>query len=521
MPRKRGGYKRRWATPLLVGGGLALLAAALQGTPAYAHGFGQRYDLPVPLWLYLIGAGAAVAMSFVVMGVFMRGSSISGAYPRFNLLRWPIARALTSPAALLPLRLASVALFLLVIAAGLAGGQEPTDNVAPTLVWVIWWVGMAYASALIGNVWAVINPWRIIFDWAETLFRLFSPGRGLSLNQSWPAGWGVWPGLLLFLAFAWAELVFVDSAMPAHIARMAIVYSVITWAGMAVYGKERWLRRGEAFSLAFGFLARFAPTEARNLDPSVCDACPADCQDVDMECVDCGRCFAKTPPSRRELNLRPFAVGLLRNEGVSVSAAAFVLLLLSTVTYDGLTATPLWVSVHDWLSGQLPNSTLIGTLGLAVFPTLFGGVYLVVAALMSWAGGGRVPVGAVARGFVYSLIPIALAYHLAHFLSYLLIQGQLIIPLASDPFGFGWDLLGTVDYRVNLAIINARTTWLLAVGAIVVGHIISVYLAHVIAHRVIKERRLARRSQYPMLALMVGYTMVSLWILAQPITESS
>ena len=192
------------------------------------------------------------------------------------------------------------------------------------------------------------------------------------------------------------------------------------------------------------------------------------------------------------------------------------------MTYDGLTATPLWASIHDGLLNTFAGSSdVVGTLGLLVFPLLFGLVYLVTSWLIAQIVNQPNAVIKIARTFVYSLIPIALAYHLAHFLSFLLIQGQLAIPLASDPLGMGWDLFGTTDYQTNLRIINARTTWLLAVVAIVVGHIISVFLAHTIAHRAFKERGLALRSQLPMLALMVGYTMVSLWILAQPITESS
>ncbi|MBI4311002.1 MAG: hypothetical protein HY681_04390 [Chloroflexi bacterium] len=125
----------------------------------------------------------------------------------------------------------------------------------------------------------------------------------------------------------------------------------------------------------------------------------------------------------------------------------------------------------------------------------------------------------LARAFVFSLIPIALAYHLAHFLAFLLIQGQLLVPLASDPFGWGWDLLGTARYTVNVNVVGAKFAWFLGVGAIVVGHIVAVYVAHVMALRQVGERRAALRSQYPMLALMVGYTMVSLWIIAQPIVE--
>jgi hypothetical protein len=117
------------------------------------------------------------------------------------------------------------------------------------------------------------------------------------------------------------------------------------------------------------------------------------------------------------------------------------------------------------------------------------------------------------------LIPIALAYHLSHYLSYLLIQGQLLITLVSDPFGYGWDLFGTATFKPNIAIVNAKFAWVVSVAAIVLGHIIAVYISHVTAVRQLKDRRSALRSQYPMLVLMIAYTMTSLWILAQPITE--
>jgi hypothetical protein len=123
----------------------------------------------------------------------------------------------------------------------------------------------------------------------------------------------------------------------------------------------------------------------------------------------------------------------------------------------------------------------------------------------------------VAGTFAYSLIPIALAYNIAHFITLLLIQGQLIIPLASDPFGYGWNLLGTEGYQINIGVINARILWYLSVGLIVVGHIMAVYLAHLISLRTFQDRATAISSQYPMLMLMVIYTVVSLWTIAQPI----
>ena len=136
---------------------------------------------------------------------------------------------------------------------------------------------------------------------------------------------------------------------------------------------------------------------------------------------------------------------------------------------------------------------------------------------MAYAAGDDLSVSQIARSFVYSLVPIALAYNIAHFFTLLAIQGQLIIPLASDPFGYGWDLFGTAGYKVNIALVNARFAWVLSVIAIVLGHIIAVYLSHVIALRAMRDHRSAMRSQYPMLGLMVMYTVISLWIVAQPI----
>ena len=204
---------------------------------------------------------------------------------------------------------------------------------------------------------------------------------------------------------------------------------------------------------------------------------------------------------------------------------AFVLVLLSTVTFDGFTATPAWASVEGRLYAALgalgdARLTFIGTLGLIAFPLLFGLVYVGFARWMAWMGDDQLTTSTVARLFVLSLVPIAIAYHLAHYFTYLLIQGQLLIRLASDPFGFGWDLFGTARYRPDIGIVGARAVWYTAVVAIVVGHVIAVYVAHVVALREYRDRRAALRSQLPMLVLMVGYTVVSLWIIAQPIVES-
>lgn len=496
------------------------VSIALLGGPAYAHGFGERYDLPVPLELYVVGAGAAVGLSFVVVGLFVKGSPNVHDYPRFNVLNWRLGRVLTHPIIAISLRTLSVGLLILIVIAGITGTDKPTMNFAPIMVWVIWWVGTAYASALIGNIWSLINPWSATFSWAEHFYHRVNPEGDLDLGQDYPSSLGVWPGLILFLGFAWTEIVYGQSSVPGRIALMALAYSGITWGGMFIYGRETWLRHGEAFSLAFGFLARFSPTEIRVTDTAVCKDCLVDCLDLDGNCIDCVECYSASAPEYREFNVRPYGVGLIRKEKIPTSMMLFVVALLSTVTFDGFTATPLWSEIFYFLIEVIPNISTVGTIGLVVFPLIFLVVYLFFAAVMATISGNRVRYTDVARNFSFTLIPIALAYHLAHFFAFLLVQGQLIIPLMSDPLGRGWDLFGSAGYTVNISLVNAQTAWFVSIAAIVIGHIAAVYLAHVIALRTIPERHLAIRSQYPMMVLMVGYTMISLWILAQPIVEA-
>ncbi|MGH3086517.1 MAG: hypothetical protein ACRDSJ_04270, partial [Rubrobacteraceae bacterium] len=341
------------ARRLAIGLALALFFLAPPGT-AVAHAFGQRYDLPVPLWLYLYGASAAVLLSFVLVGFFVGGEHAPRRYPRFDLLSVGFFRAtLASRPFLLGLRVLSVALFLLVVASGLLGAQSPRLNFAPTFVWVIWWVGMGFFTAFVGNFWAVANPWRILFEWADGLARRLGVEEGLEMKTPYPASWGVWPAVALFFVFVWIELVFWGAATPNNIVLLALFYSSLTWTGMALFGKETWLRRGEVFSVFFGVLAKFAPTETRVKGTALC--------------VNCRECFARAAPEERELNLRPPAAGLFLPEEHSVSRLVFVVFMLAAVTCDGLMATAPWVELFGFF---FPFLEALGGWGGSVFATV-------------------------------------------------------------------------------------------------------------------------------------------------------
>ncbi|MDE2860125.1 MAG: hypothetical protein OYI31_00690 [Chloroflexota bacterium] len=504
---------------------LLAVPAALAVSPVYAHGFGERYSLPVPLEYYLAGAGAAVALSFALIGLFVGGTPGGGRQWRFNLLSVPrLGVFLQSRLLITPIKVAAVGLLTLVVTAGFLGDQDSGVNIAPTLVWIVWWVGLGFFVALVGNVWPLINPWSITFGWAEGLLSRMRPGRELDLRFEYPRGLGVWPAFGLFLGFAWLENSYPGASEPEIMALAVVTYSLVTWVGMLMFGRHVWLRYGEAFSVVFGVLARFAPSELRTTSDRCMD-CEADCGNAGDTCVNCCLCWERSPRAERELNVRPYAAGLAVRERVTADVMAMVLLLLATVTFDGLSSTPLWTEVRDSLFSTTSSMfganavVAIDTMGLLLIPALFMVTYLVFSWVMAIASGGEAPAGEMALAFVFSLVPIALAYNIAHFFTLLVINGQLIIPLASDPFGYGWDLLGTAGYVINPGVVTARATWLLSVGVIVAGHIIAVYVAHMIAIGTMKNRRSALRSQYPMMGLMVVYTMASLWIIAQPIVE--
>jgi hypothetical protein len=476
--------------------GATMLAVLLPGT-AFAHGFGDRYDLPVPLGLYMSAAGAAVVLSFVVIGVFAK-RDIGGSYPQHDLRRRNLGRALAHPITLDTARALSAFVFILYLLAGLFGTEEPNANLVPTMTWVLFWVGIAYFSALVGDVWSLINPWKVLFGYAESLVWKLT-GRDLARYEPYPERWSAWPAVLLFLAFAWVEVVYTGSGVPLSVVTLALGYSAVTLLGMWWFGREEWLRNGEVFTIVFGFLATFAPTQV------------AESEDPDAE--------------DHSFVLRPWGAGLLTVPKPEISRAALLVLMLATVSFDGFVETGTWTEI---LVSLLPAFSFFGsyafsamtTIGLLLAPVLFFGVFALTAWLMGWLVNS--PLGAVylIRTFVFSLVPIALAYHIAHFFSFLMIQGQRLIPLASDPFGWGWDLFGTADYAIDIGVVNARFVWFLSIAAIVVGHIVAVYVAHVYALRTFPGKGDAVRSQYPMLVLMAGYTMVSLWIVAQPIVES-
>jgi hypothetical protein len=484
---------------------VSVLVVACVATGAHAHGFGQRFDLPLPLWLWLTGAGATIVLTFVALALFARQRDFGRAFRRsIDLLQFAPLRRVAHPLAVV-LRIVVGALFVLTVCAGFFGNPDAYKNLSVTMVWVLWWVGMAFFCALVGDLWEVVNPLPTLYRSAVRLFG-GRAARG-SLGWAYPARLGAWPAVVLFFAFAWAELVWQEKDVPRAIATALLAYAVLSWLGMLLFGVEVWLRQGDAFAMAFRVLGRFAPIALRS----------------------------STPAEPARLRLRPYGAGLLTDEPVPNSVAAFVLLMLATVTFDGFHETPLMDRIGTGAQTSRPiaeslfalasatsmdETQWLNTIVLLLFPIAFVLIFRGVGAWMLRLAGRPLrgsQADADMNAMVWSLVPIAVAYHLAHYVSLLLTTGQFIIPLASDPFGWGWNLFGTRGHAVDLGIVRPAVYWYGAVLLIVIGHVLAVVVAHVEATRRFASHRAALLSQLPMLVLMVAYTSLSLWIMAQPI----
>ncbi len=487
----------------------AFVAAALLAVaplPAAAHALGGVFTLPVPLGLYLIAAGATVAVSFVVAVVLVRPAGQVAAYPAR-----PLSPALAGTA-LRALQVLGVVWWFGTIALGLV--VDPISPFPAVLFWIGIWVGLPITCVLIGNPWPALSPFRTVFAGLERGARAIGFDR-LDAGLRYPAMLGRWPATILLAAGVWAELILPDRTAPTTIAALLGGYTLLTLLGMILFGRIAWLRNAELFEVYLGWLGRVGPIGRRVVEPRTCEGCSDECDP--SHCVDCPECAVAAEPGERQPELRPWFAGLTEVGHAGWSDAAFLLLVLAAVTYDGLQETaPFGSAMNVLFPALLPIIGALNTV-LAVQSILLAGLWSAffgVFVLASWVtlrmhDPDREParLGSVVGAYATTLLPIAGGYLIAHYLT-LVIQGVAWIPiLVADP-------LSTVAPPLDWMPISA--VWYLSVGAIVLGHVAAVVLAH---RRALRDS--ARRpilAGLPLVMLMIGYTVLSLWIIAQPIT---
>ncbi len=462
--------------------------AALLGVPAsaYAHAFDQRYDLPAPLSYFVTGAAAVVVLSFVVAQIVVEHTrpSVATGTRQFHIgTLLPLCRIVARSVGLL--------LFAITVIAGLYGTADPLMNLAPTAVWILGWIGLSLVVSCVGNIWPALDPWRTSFDLIDTLARRAGIKNGISLGWRYPAAVGVWPAVALLLALCWFEVAYPQAAVPYRLVSVLLAWSVFTLLGMVCFGADKWQTNGDVFAIYFATLGLFAPLAAGHDAHSIRGRAP-------------GR-------------------GLMTAPAPSTALIGFVIAMLSTVLFDGLSSGQLWWVVQTELTRAAPflldtNGYRLSAVGLIGVWLAFLSAYALTCALTTLLV-PRYDTGQIARLFALTLVPIAIGYNIAHNCGIFLVQGQQFVALASDPLGIKWDLFGTANFRADIGLMDARVTWYVALIAIVGGHVISVWLAHRLALREFGTRREAALATIPLTVLMVVFTIFSLSVIAEPMVK--
>jgi hypothetical protein len=464
---------------IVLGAGLAGAALAVPAT-ASAHGLVGKQDLPIPEWLFAWGAAVVLVASFVALAALWTS-------PRLQELRerpvWRVPRILDVLCGLI-----GVAAFVFIVYAGLAGSQTALENIVPTFVYVPFWVAIPFISFWAGDVFRAFNPWRAVARFAAWAAGRMGGASALPAPLEYPRRLGRWPAMVGILFFAWVELVLPPGQRddPSTLAIMGLAYAAVQLVGMSLYGIDPWLRNADPFGVYFGMFARLAPLHWKD-----------------------GRLFVRRPLSGVvQLETRPGTVALVTT-------------MIGTTSFDGFSQGKVWTSIaphlQQWfidLGFTAQTSVDIAfTIGLLAMVAIISAFYRVGVIGMASVGEGH-DAAELSRRFAHTLVPIALAYLVAHYFSLVGYQGQAMFYLVSDPLGHGTDYLGTAGVAIDYGWVSATGIWYVQVAALVIGHVCGLVLAHDRALSLYRDPRAATRSQYWMLVVMVGFTSLGLWILS-------
>jgi hypothetical protein len=470
---------RRTMLSLLGCFGVAALALPAS---AQAHGIVGKADLPIPVWLFSWAAAIVLVVSFVALSTMWTMPQLQEQHRRRLI---GLARPVEWLAGLV-----GIGLFALVVYGGFAGAQVTQANFAVTFVYVVFWVGMPVASVLFGDIFRALSPWRTCARAIGSIVRTLRRGRtsGAPLLR-YPQWLGCWPAVAGIVGFAWLELVYEPSLRdrPSTLAALSVGYFVAMLVGMGLFGVEEWGSRADGFGVYFSLMSRLSAL-VRGEDGAV---------------------YVRRPLSG------------LTDLPVGPGTVSFICTLIGTTTFDGFSNGGIWrnnePSVQKLFSGLGFGPTV--ALELAYSVGLVGCILLVIAVYRLGIRGvrsvsERYGRKELTRTFAHTLVPIGLAYVVAHYFSLLIWQSQAMVYLASDPLGNGANIFGTSSYEINYHVISYAGIWYVQVAALVGGHVGGLMLAHDRALVLYKDPEEAVRSQYWMLAVMVAFTSFGLWLLS-------
>jgi hypothetical protein len=447
------------------------------------------YDLPIPFSAYVYSCAVTLLLTFGVVA-FVPARPIAGdSEPRRSFRVSRVVKASGQTGA--------IVMLALTIAAGLLGTESPVANIAPTLFWVGMMLGLTIATAVFGDVFQIVNPWRVLLRLARRDDRHL---------LCYPRRLAYWPAFISYLALSWLELI--APPRPSLLAWVLLAYTCLTAGGALLFGREAWFRYAELFSVFFRVIGTLAPVA-----------------------------YARDPGRHDEhwlVRFRPLLSGTLEETPRHISLLLFVLFMLAGTTYDGVFQTSYWAGLYwrnllSWLHPLwrddmaraqallAPGYVIYQRGGLIAAPFVYLAIYMAVMTAMHVLTGGRVPVRVLALRFAFSLVPIAVAYMLAHSWTMLLTVVPVIPYLLTDPFGIGWNLIALRRGPAEPGPLDMGQAWHIEVILILIGHMASVWLAHLIAQRSFATRRHVWWCELPLVILMMGYTFIGLSVLSLPL----
>lgn len=446
----------------------ATLPILMLADVAAAHEVGAtRFDAPIPLSLLFLGAGATVAVTAAWLG---RGV---GTRPRRTA---PLATV--SPRVVRSLPALGRLLFLTAVGfavyRGLVGRQAVAENVATVFVWPLWLKGLGLIAILFGSPWPALSPWRAVHSLFERLER---SEIGLA---AYPRSLGVWPAVLGFVAVVGiVENLTVVPRSPRFTAGLVALYAATMLLGGTSFGRS-WYRNADFLEVLYAQFARVAPVELGAKD------------------------------GRYALSLRVPWRGCTA-PATRPGAVAFVVAMVYTVSFDGFTSAPeyqqLLFAVRNGLGTGSRAEVLLYLLGLAVFVGGFAAATTAVEGIGA-ADGAR---SAAARAFVPTVIPIAAAYEVAHNYPFVVRNVGRAIGLLLGAAGFPQTTVSLLGW------LPLSVFWATQVALVVAGHLVAVVAAHEVAVDRYETVADARRAHLPLVVVMVGYTVLSLWIVSRPV----
>ena len=437
---------------------LGLLGISVLADPASAHvgSLGSVASGSIPFWFVALTGGGVIGVSFLFATLVTERGAIETVLSWRRRLPVPVTTVLRRLAALL-----GVFGLGFVVIVGLDGPPQALSNAAVLVVWAGWWAGYTMTVYAIGNSWQAINPWR-------TIAALIPGGRA-----DYPSRLGVWPSVVGLLALVWIEVVSPVAEDPRLLAVVVMAYSVVTIAGAAVYGTDVWFGHVDPIARVFRYYGRMAPLQR----------------------------------TERGVELVLPGTGLTRSRADGIDEAAFVVALVWVTTYDGLVSTPLWATAIEPLVDVGVPPLLLYLLAVLAGFWFFFAAYRIASKYARVIAGSYVSVAFVRDWFAPSLVPIAAGYHVAHFLGYLLALSPALVAALVSP------LSATAPPEVLVL-----PSWFgsLQLVFVLLGHVLAVWVAHTLAFELFPGRLQPIRSQYPFVAVMILYTMTSMWIVSQP-----